>query len=82
MNRSDLASYLQQKGVPEDFYSLEGGNPSEAMVLDYSRSNLWYVYYSERGNGVLERVFAREEDACDYFLEPLRRGYGFVLPDL
>ncbi|NYF11408.1 hypothetical protein HDC94_002564 [Leifsonia sp. AK011] len=82
MNKPDLASYLQQKGVPADSYSLEGGNPSEAMVLDHSRSGLWYVYYSERGNRVSERVFAREEDACEYFLELLRRGYGFVLPDL
>ena len=82
MNKSELANYLQQKGVPEDGYSLEGGNPSEAMVLDHSRSGLWYVYYSERGNRVSERVFDREEDACQYFLEALRGGYSFVIPGL
>ena len=82
MNKSDLARYLHEKGVPIDSYSLEGGNPSEAMVLDRSRSGLWYVYYSERGSRVSERVFALEEDACDYFLELLRRGYGFAVPGL
>ena len=68
MRKHELKRKLMENSVPEDMYSLEGGLPNEAYVLN-KKDSLWEVYYSERGIKSGLRHFESEEQACDYIYE-------------
>lgn len=82
MNRSELSSLLGALGVDPRVYSLDGGSSAETVNLEPSCAGIWYVFYSERGERSLEQSFAREDDACRYFLRLLKEAYGFAYPAL
>lgn len=67
ITRERLATLLEQFSIPEDAYSLDGGHPSEAFVIDRVPEG-WVFYYSERGEENSRRVFADEDTACRYLL--------------
>lgn len=66
MTKDELVVWAAANGIPRDSYSLEGGHPSEALVLD-ARGPTWAVYYSERGLEQDLNVFIHESDALKYF---------------
>lgn len=72
MDLSQLRVLLEQEGVDPASYSLEGGTPLEAYVLEV-RPAAWAVFYSERGLRSGERQFGSEGEACDYLLELVLR---------
>ena len=72
MSRAILRTVLDLEGIPESVYSLDGGHPSEALVLD-ERPPGWAVYYSERGQETGLTLFDSESEACAYMLEQLMR---------
>ena len=47
------------------------GLPNEALCI--TNDEKWEVYYSERGRKSGLREFQNEEDACEYFLEKVKR---------
>ena len=66
MTKDELVVWAEARGSPQSAYALDGGHPSETLVLD-QRGPLWVVYYSERG---LERdlyAFGQELEALSYF---------------
>ncbi len=70
MKKNELEQRLKSERIPEQFYSLKGGLPNEALCLNQENGK-WEVYYSERGikNGL--KTFESEDDACDFFYEDL-----------
>lgn len=72
MTKLDLKELLIQNNIQPDSYSLEGGLPNEAYCLS-RESDVWEVYYSERGNKTALRKFSEEEDACNYFFKLLTK---------
>jgi len=72
MNRSELAEILKREGFRYDAYALDGGCLDERYCLDNSYG-VWSVYYSERGLQSGKKEFAIESDACEYFLQMLRK---------
>ena len=50
---------------------MKGGLPNEALCI--TNDEKWEVYYSERGRKSGLREFQNEEDACEYFLEKVKR---------
>lgn len=75
MTRSELQNRLNAYGVDPSAYSLEGGLPNEAYVLDHDRG-LWSVYYSERGQRTGESVYPTESEACEALLKMLLKTLG------
>lgn len=68
----ELKKNLDEIGVSDDLYSIMiGGFPNDKLCL--VKEETWQVYYSERGKKVGEKFFEREEDACAYFFEKLKR---------
>lgn len=63
VTKYELAELLRQEKVPDDWYSLEGGLPSERWCIAYS-SKGWEVYYSERGIKTELQTFHTEHEAC------------------
>lgn len=49
MNIDQLKGLLEDSKIPSDAYSLNGGFPNEAYVLNLNDA-LWEVYYSEKGS--------------------------------
>jgi hypothetical protein len=87
MKANELKNILIREGFRRSTYSLEGGEPDEALCLS-NEEGRWIVYYSERGLQTGRVDFDSEDAACDYFLEKMwsdpttRRGWksGFPLP--
>ncbi|TDF94671.1 hypothetical protein [Paenibacillus piri] len=72
MTKAELLKRLQNEGIPEESYSLEGGLPNERLCLEW-KNNRWYVYYSERGIKTNTKDFLIEEIACQYFYNEIVR---------
>ena len=72
MTADELKSKLDEMGVSQDLYSIMiGGLPNERLCI--VKDEKWQVYYSERGKKVGQKFFETEEEACDYFLEKMKR---------
>ena len=64
----ELSKRLQEARVPSTIYNLSGGLPSEKhCIAKQNESEIWEVYYSERGNKSSLKTFNTEEEACNYF---------------
>jgi len=72
MDRRALKEVLDADDVDPRAYSLDGGMPFEAYVLERGPSD-WAVFYSERGSRSGEVVFRTENDACLHFLNLVLR---------
>lgn len=70
MTIEKLKCLLDERGVPENVYSLKGGLPSEAFCLGKNK-DMWEVYYSEKGNKSMLKTFKSEHEACKYFFASL-----------
>jgi hypothetical protein len=57
MTRDRLKRVLEGRGIDPDGYSLFGGHPAEAYVLDHRRSE-WVVYYFGARPGIWPRVLS------------------------
>jgi len=71
-NRQEVGEVLRREGINPGAYALDGGHPSERYVIDI-RPGGWAVYYSERGLESGRREFDREDEACRYLLDQLRK---------
>ena len=65
MNVAEFPSLFDSEHVDPDSYSLDGGTPAEAHVLERTPSG-WSVYYSERGRAA-EVALATENKARAQF---------------
>lgn len=71
MTVKELAAQLREEKIPDNWYTLEGGLPSEKWCMEKTYSG-WDVYYSERGLRNQLRHFTFEEEACEYFYNELK----------
>ncbi|MPM27202.1 hypothetical protein SDC9_73712 [bioreactor metagenome] len=66
----ELKNLLQEKKIPQDLYSLNGGLSNEAYCIGKNKG-IWEVYYSERGHKSECKKFDSESEACCYFYKAL-----------
>ena len=66
----ELKNLLEEKKIPQDSYSLNGGLPNEAYCIGKNKG-VWEVYYSERGHKSEYKKFVSESEACGYFYKAL-----------
>ena len=72
MNKQQLKKNLDQLGIRETSYSLEGDLIPGRMII-FNSYNEWQVFlFDERGNRDQERVFSSESDACYYLFKRLK----------
>lgn len=72
MRMRELKAALDQAGVRERAYDLEGSSKDEVYCLDKVQGS-WVVYYRERGIRREERFFSSEDEACQYIFDLLIR---------
>jgi hypothetical protein len=72
MNRMQLLSVLDEKGVPSSYYSIKGAK-EDRVCLD-SKEGKWVVFYIERGNKDILGEFDTEDEACAFMLDKLTMG--------
>jgi hypothetical protein len=76
LNRQQLKTRLDEEGVPERNYIIEGvdrsvrGLAEGGLVLDYHDAH-WVVSVVERGQSEIDREFTTEDEACDYLFQQL-----------
>ena len=66
----EMQRLLNEKNIPQNYYSLTGGLPNEAYCITKNKS-VWEVYYSERGEKSEYKKFNSEEEACEHFYKSL-----------
>lgn len=72
MTINELKNKLLEIGVPEDLYAINiGGLPNERLCI--VKDEMWQVYYSERGKKTGKKSFETETEACEYFLNKMKR---------
>lgn len=62
---------IKQLFVPDHYYSV-GGYAEEALCAEKTNDG-WGVYFGERGSKFNIRYFAKEADACNYFVAKIKR---------
>lgn len=68
----ELKGKLNELGVLKSCSILGAKYPNECYCLIYEES-LWKYYYSERGRQSNLKIFENEDDACEYFLQQVKR---------
>ena len=72
MNITELENKLNMLKISTGLYSIMiGGLPNEKLCIVHEET--WQVYYSERGRKTGLKEFKTETEACEYFLEKLKR---------
>lgn len=79
MQIRELYNKLKDLGVPEDRYYLHGlyGSTNDddklALLIIKNRVGVEYeVYFKERGEKHAVKIFATEDEACEYIYKQLR----------
>jgi len=67
MKLNELKTVLENKRVPKQYYSLNGGLPPDSLCIEQAKNGKWFTYYSDRGSRSELIEFETEEEACDYF---------------
>ena len=66
---NELDSYLKNKGVPEDSYSINEVNDESLCIVEENKK--WHIFYSERGLRTEEYCYQDEHLAILYFINRL-----------
>lgn len=73
MNVSCLIKELDKLGVPKRRYSINGSLMSDINVLNEVYGKWEYFYFDEKGQINDLKKFDKEDDACDFFYEILKK---------
>lgn len=75
MTIKELHNQLKKKGVHKDSYYLHGlygaTNDSEKYALTIRKEKYTFeyeIYYKERDQKYIDRIFTSESEACEYML--------------
>ena len=66
MNRVDLLSVLNEKGVNESLYSLNGLHSQSESYSIVQENDKYSIYYKERGKASQLTKELTEEEACNF----------------
>lgn len=74
----ELKEYLYRLNIPNNTFAImdDIGQANDAICIsceDYQEKNIFYVFYSERGNRYDVVSFLDEKDACQFFLYSLKK---------
>ena len=72
---NELNSYLKNKGVPEDSYSINEINDESLCIVEENKK--WHIFYSERGLRTEEYCYQDEHLAIQYFINRLSKMLKF-----
>ena len=79
MNVVELADLLESDGYDRRWYSFDRKNPPiEGYILERVGAR-WTVFYFERGDTRDVANFENESDACDFFYQRMKEGFGSTL---
>jgi hypothetical protein len=77
MDRRQLEGILAAEGFPADSYVMHGSDRNDTLNIE-QQGTKFVVFYTERGSRSDEHEFLSEAEACDYFLESMKRFYPDV----
>ena len=72
---NELDSYLKNKGVPEDSYSINEVNDESLCIVEENKK--WHIFYTERGLRTEEYCYQDEHLAILYFINRLSKMLNF-----
>ena len=72
MTVEQLEKKLEMMEIPQELYSIMvGGLPNEKLCI--AKEDKWPEYYSERGRKSGLNLFETESEACEFFLQKMKR---------
>lgn len=63
--------------VSSNYYVINGSLKTDTYVLNDLHGKWEYFYFDEKGNQLNYKTFAKEEDACEFFLDIIKRELSF-----
>ena len=76
MKKSELASKLEERGVPNRSYSLNGLKDGECLCV-VKENGVWKVIYNSRGKITDSTTCISEEAAYDEIYKQIADAYGW-----
>lgn len=76
MNKVELAKKLNERGVPEQSYSLDGLKNGECLCM-VNEGGVWKVVYNSRGRITDSVECSSEEAAFDEIYRQISNAYGW-----
>lgn len=80
MTVEELQIELDNLGVPQSFYSINGHLSADTYMLNQVYTYWEYFYFDERGNTRDYRKFEDEKDACKYLYEKFKNEMRYYYP--
>lgn len=80
MNVEELRRRLDELGVPQRFYTINGHLASDTYILNWVHSFWEYFYFDEKGQARGVKRFESEEEACAYFYQRLKDEMKYYHP--
>ena len=74
MTLEKLEKILHDLGIPDDLYMINNRYIYDDCLCIKNEDG-WKVYYCERGKKLGLKEFSSEEEACEYFLDEIKREY-------
>jgi hypothetical protein len=74
MNKHELEEILVEKGIPKVSFSVDGVKDGERICL-INKDTSYIVAYNSRGIIDELRKFDNENDACEFMLNRILKGY-------
>ncbi len=71
MNKIELHNLLNEAGVPDELYNLNGDGRVDERFCLTPKGDQWQVYFLERGIKTTVKTFCTESEACQYIYEQL-----------
>lgn len=71
MNKSELRKKLDELGIKQTDYCLDGTLKPMRTILLFSNSKWWTFEYDEHGNIQDKKAFGTEDEACQDILQRL-----------
>ena len=77
MNKTQLEAELNKLKAPPNYYSINGSLISDTYMLNEIYGKWEYFYFDEKGSRQNYRIFENEDEACDYFLEKVKKELAY-----
>ncbi len=77
MNIMQLLDELLKMNVSKSYYSINESIRTDTYVLNELHGKWEYFYFDEKGNQQNYKIFDKEKDACEFFLDTIKKELSF-----
>ena len=78
MTKKELLERLEKEKISPRLYRFDKGFWGDEYVLSNPKSDVWEVFYYERGEYYSLAKFTLETEACEYFYQEVKKSSNTI----